>query len=80
MTTRDTKPEPAPEEWTRLRYRSEAEWRAAVEQRAREIWEAREQSMWGDDPKWKNYRQSWERGTELARDRCLVQAQRELGQ
>jgi hypothetical protein len=72
--------ERAPEEWKRLRYRSEEEWRAAVEARAREIWEAREDAMWGDDPKWKNYRQSWERGTDLARDKCLVQAQRELGQ
>jgi hypothetical protein len=71
---------PAPECWKRLRYRSEDEYRAAVEVRAREIWDKREQAMWGDDPKWRNYRQRWEQGTELARDRCLVQAQRELGQ
>lgn len=70
----------APEEWKRLRYHSEAEWRAAVEAKAREIWDAREQAMWGDDPKWKSYRQPWERGTDLARDKCLIQAQRELGQ
>lgn len=71
---------PAPECWKRLRYSSEAEYRAAVEAKAREIWDKREQAMWGDDPKWRNYRQRWEQGTELARDRCLVQAQRELGQ
>lgn len=70
----------APEEWKRLRYRSEDEWRAAVEAKAREIWDAREEAMWGDDPKWKNYRQPWERGTDLARSKCLVQAERELGQ
>lgn len=70
----------APEEWKRLRYRSEEEWRAAVEAKAREIWDAREQAMWGDDPKWKNYKQSWERGSDLARDKCLLKAQRELGQ
>jgi hypothetical protein len=73
-------PERAPEEWRRLRYRSEEEWRAAVEAKAREIWDRREQAMWGDDPKWKHLKQPWERGTELARDRCLVQAERELGQ
>jgi hypothetical protein len=70
----------APEEWVRLRYRSEEEWRAAVEKRAREIWEAREEKLWGDDPKWKKYRQTWEQGTELARSKCLIQAERELGQ
>jgi hypothetical protein len=72
--------ERAPECWKRLSYRSEDEYRAAVEARARQIWEQREEAMWGDDPKWRNYRQTWERGTELARDKCLVQAQRELGQ
>lgn len=72
--------EPAPEDWHRLRYRSEEEYRAAVESRARDIWDKREQAMWGDDPKWKSYKLSWDRGTDLARDRCLVQAQRELGQ
>jgi hypothetical protein len=72
--------ERAPEEWQRLRYRSEEEWRAAVAAKAREIWDAREAAMWGDDPKWANYRLSWERGTELARDKCLVEAERMLGQ
>jgi hypothetical protein len=72
--------ERAPEEWQRLRYRSEEEWRAAVAAKAREIWDAREASMWGDDPKWRNYRQTWEQGTELARDKCLVEAERMLGQ
>jgi hypothetical protein len=70
----------AQEDWQRLRYSSEAEYRAAVEARARAIWEAREEKMWGDGPKWKSFRQTWEQGTALARDRCLVQAQRELGQ
>lgn len=73
-------PERAPAEWQRLRYRSEEEWRAAVATKAREIWDAREAAMWGDDPKWRNYRQSWERGTELARSKCLVEAERALGQ
>jgi hypothetical protein len=71
---------PAPECWKRLRYRSEAEYRAAVETKAREIWDKREEAMWGDDAKWRSYRQQWEQGTELARDKCLVQAERELGQ
>ena len=44
-------------------YRSEAEYRTAVEQRAREIWEAAEQAMWGDDPKWAKYRQRWEQAS-----------------
>ncbi len=70
----------APEDWKRLRYSSEAEYRAAVEARAREIWVAREAAMWGVDPKWRKYMQSWESGSELARDKCLVQAERELGQ
>lgn len=70
----------APEEWKRLRYRSEDEWRAAVEARAREIWDKREQAMWGDGSQWKSYRQTWEQGSQLARDKCLVQAERELGQ
>jgi hypothetical protein len=72
--------DPAPECWKRLRYRSEDEYRAAVEARARAIWEKREQSMWGDDPQWRNYRQTWEQGSELSRGKCLVEAERVLGQ
>ncbi len=70
----------APEDWKRLSYRSEDEYRAAVEAKAREIWNEREQQMWGSDPKWKKCIQSWENGTELARDKCLILAQRRLGQ
>lgn len=70
----------APPEWQRLRYTSEDEWRSAVNARAREIWDAREEKMWGDDRKWKKYRQSWDQGTELARSKCVIQAERELGQ
>lgn len=53
--------------------------RQQIEAHARDIWEERELEMWGRTRKWRRFRQTWEQGTELARQATMLQAAQELG-
>lgn len=57
-----------------MHFKSEGERQAAIEHIAQSLWDAREQTTWGDDPKWQRYRQTWAQGTDLAKSIMRSQA------
>jgi hypothetical protein len=60
------------------RFRSEEEYQAEVERRARWIWDMRERKLWGSNPQWKRFQQRWDQASVLARELTIEQAKKEL--
>lgn len=58
------------------RYKSQAEFNAAVEARAREIWNEREEKMWGRNPHFA--KQTWEQASEAARRATIATAKADI--